>query len=81
MKKFQLILMLESFIKTDYPTWSIGITNRPMEMEFELKHPKSWHVCETDSEDDAKEIVELFIQKGCKNVYGDSGNFIFIFFT
>jgi len=52
-----------------------------MEMEFELKHPKNWHVCETDSEDDAKEIVELFIQKGCKNVYSDSGNFIFIFFT
>jgi hypothetical protein len=81
MQKFQLILMIESFIKTDYSAWSIGITNRSMEREFELKHPKSWHVWEADSEDSAKGIKELFIHKGCKNAYGDNGHFVFIFLS
>jgi hypothetical protein len=79
MQKFQLILMIESFIKSDYPAWSIGITNRPMEKEVELKHPKNWQAWETDSEDNAKEIEELFIQKGCKCVYRDTGRFVYIF--
>jgi hypothetical protein len=54
-----------------------------MEKEFELKHPKSWHVWETDSvADSAKEIIELFIQKGCKSVYnGDNDYFVYIFLT
>jgi hypothetical protein len=81
MKNFQLILLIESFIKSDYTAWSIGITNRPMERELELKHPKNWHAWETDSADSAKIIKELFIQKGCKNAYGDNDHFVFIFST
>jgi hypothetical protein len=81
MQKFQLILMIESFIKSDYSAWSIGITDRSMEKEFELKPPKNWHAWEADSEDSAKEIKELFVQKGCKSVYGDNGHFVYIFLT
>ena len=81
MQNFQLILMIESFIKKDYSAWSIGITDRSMEKGFELKHPKSWHVWESDAEDSAKEIKELFVKKGCKCVYTDSGHFVYIFLT
>ena len=79
MTKFELILMIEALIETNYNAWSIGTTNRPVEREPELKRPKNWHVWEADSEDTAMDIEELFIRKGCKGVYGDVGKFIFIF--
>jgi len=52
-----------------------------MEREFELRHPINWHVWEANSEDIAVGIEELFVQKGCKCIYGDSGRFVFIFST
>jgi len=79
MNKFELILQIEAFFKSRYNAWCLGITDRPMEREFELRHPKNWHVWEADTQEIAKEIEELFVQKGCKCVYGDSGRFIYMF--
>lgn len=81
MDKFQLILLIEGIAKGNYQIWTIGITDKPEERRKERGNPREWHVFEASSEEIAKDIVELFIQKGCKRVVGKqyNGHYIFIY--
>jgi len=81
MEKFQLILLIEGIIKGNYSTWTIGITDNPEAKRKERGDPREWYVWEANSEEIAMDMLEMFIQKGCKRVIGKQtiGKFIFLY--
>ena len=85
MTEQEIISAIEGHIAGRYPSWTIGVTDRPNERKQEHERAgrdvSCWHHWDASTESVARRIERCFVDKGCKGAGGGTGNanYVYIF--
>lgn len=74
-----IILSFEGKIGGNYKAWTVGVTDGPARRNAEHGFPLEWHQWDADSEYEARNIEDYFLEKGCNGGSGGPGKADYVY--